>query len=164
MRKKSSPAPVPRACDIGAPMRPVSRATTSFRALPTVAALLAATAALACRRDEAIDPDREGVQIVHLPTNEASSEPPKVVTNSVGTSAEPSLVALPGMGALETPAPEPTPEPSAKPYPVKGGMKHVAPKPIMPAGAPPPTHPTPIPPAKKTPKLGGDVAVVDPTI
>jgi hypothetical protein len=131
-RKKPIPAPLPRATSVRALV-----AATSARALPTVAALLAATSLLACSAES---PDIAADQQVMRATLHQEApvvEPP------------PTIDPLPGMGALEAnaelPAPPPTTKPVIKPSPV----------PIMPAGAPRPIAPSPT-----APKLAGKIAPI----
>ncbi len=166
-RRKPIPNPIPR----GTAVRDVAAVRSGRSLLPTVAALLAATTALACQREPfsrtgelEIAPDR--------------AEPAEIRTYFTKAKAKPSDP-LPGMGALETVTEGPPkpyvpvgPTPTAKPYPVKGGMKSVHPAPSappMPGGLkaihpyPPPT-PTPgtlpgTPGTKKPPPVVADPAV-----
>jgi hypothetical protein len=141
-KKKPIPSPIARPTE----QRPLVP-TQVRRSLPSIAALLAATAALssvACQKDAHIEPDHEAVAVVkYAPTAVASTTVP-------ATPPPPP----PGMGALEVaaevpPPPPPKvrpvrpPPPSPHPPMVKGGVKHVVPAP-------------------KTPKLSGDVAIVYP--
>ena len=139
-RKKPTPAPLARSTQL----RPLIAATFSstLRSLPTVAALLAATGALACQQESHIEPDQVVAVVKFVPSAPSAS-----------TATAPTPPA-PGMGALELavempppPPPKirPPPPPMKHPPIVKGAMKHVVPTP-------------------KAPKLGGDVAAVDPTI
>jgi hypothetical protein len=148
LRKKPIPSPLARPTE----RRPLVPAQVR-RSLPTIAALLAATAALssaACRNDAHIEPDREpGHEIVavvkYMPSAVASHADAPAVTSPPPPP--------PGMGALEVaaepPAPPPPkvrpvhPPPLAHPPMVKGGAKAVIPTP----------HPK---------KLSGDVAIVYP--
>ncbi|MGZ5968222.1 MAG: hypothetical protein ACXWP4_11195, partial [Polyangiales bacterium] len=109
--------------------------------LPTVAALLAATAAIACQKESHIEADPEPNRIVEVVKYVPTAIP--------STTAAPTP--QPGMGALELAAEVPPPPPPKAPPPppikhppmVKGAMKHVV--------------PTPAP-----KKLGGDIAAVAP--
>lgn len=139
LRKKPIPSPIARPTE----SRPLVPAQVR-RSLPSIAALLAATAALssvACQKDAYIEPDHEAVAVV------------KYVPTAAASSATAPTPPLPGMGALEVaaaPPPPPPPKvrpvhppPSPHPPMAKGGVKHVVPLP-------------------KTPKLSGDVAIVYP--
>jgi hypothetical protein len=140
-KKKPIPSPIARATV----SRPLVAAHVR-RSLPTIAALLAATAAIACQKESHIEPDREVVAIVKYVPSAVPS------TTVASTPAPPP----PGMGALELAAevppppppkvrpPPPPPPPHKYPPMVKGGVKHV------------------LPPPPKAPMLGGDVAAVSP--
>lgn len=161
-RRKPVPNPIARASVAPARALAPVRGRSS---LPTVAALLAATASLAlgCQEPlrEAISSDPMTGEVLH-----ASITTPGPSTPRTHGPLDP----LPGMGALEEPTPVPVPVPSVivppppphKPYPVKGGIRSVHPSPLPPPAAGGLKPAAPIPPPTRPPKLSGDVAAVLP--
>ncbi|MGZ3421085.1 MAG: hypothetical protein ACXVEE_24635 [Polyangiales bacterium] len=130
-RKKPIPNPLPRAKAVRGLV-----AATGSRALPTVAALLAATSMLACSGES---PDIAADQQVMRATLQIAAPVASV----------PPLDPLPGMGALEAnvelpppPPPKPTITPPVVPHAPAGGVKPIAPitKPPTVAGKIAPAH------------------------
>lgn len=118
LRKKPIPNPLPR----GTTVRAVVAART-HRALPTVAALLAATSLLACTSTQAeIAADQQVMQATLRAAPTVTLEPP------------------PGMGALESEAEPPKVDPviTAKPRPPIVKPPHMS---VVTGGAPPPVIP-----------------------
>ncbi len=174
-RRKPIPAPIARA---SAPR--ALRPARSVGVLPTVAALLAATAAIACQR--------EPLPIAQDSTEPVPPRPHMVADAELGTKSIDPAGPLPGMAALDPLPAVPTAEPPkphvpvtitppSKPPLVKGRIAPVHPTPVAPGGlkaihpptpspAPSPTSGTtsgkPIAPTPTPKKLAGDVAVVEP--
>jgi hypothetical protein len=128
-RRKPIPNPLPRAAGVRGLV-----AASGSRALPTVAAILAATSLLACS-GEATDISAD--QQVMRATLHAEKP------------AEVAMPAQPGMGGLEIEADVPAPHPSTKPVVTPPKL------PPTPAGGPRPIAPVPT-----TPKLAGKIAPV----
>ncbi|MGZ3478567.1 MAG: hypothetical protein ACXVCJ_28965, partial [Polyangiales bacterium] len=122
-RKKPIPNPLPRAKAVRGLV-----AATGSRALPTVAALLAATSMLACSGES---PDIAADQQVMRATLQVAPASPAQAIDP-----------LPGMGALEAnvelpppPPPKPVIKPPVAPIAPSGGPKAIAPIPKPPVVA-----------------------------